>query len=143
MTRRERKLSTRTCCLHVAVILGALAVLGCAAGPLPPARDLQPGDLSRLAGTWLWTAPFESPARLGSGPIKIRLAEGRMLFESASAVGTLRFHEDGTRRVLDGEGQDRVGGGRFAVQLTQRTSADGRPRAESAPDTALVLVITE
>jgi hypothetical protein len=99
----------------------ALSAAACATAPLPPTKALRPEDLKGLAGNWLWTARFESPARLGSGPIKVKVADGRMLFETSAATGLLTLHEDQTRRVLSGEASGRRGG-RFPIELTQRAS---------------------
>jgi hypothetical protein len=102
-------------------VLASLVIVlaGCAA-TLPAARDLQPQDVNRLAGNWTWTAWASTPARLGAGPIKVKIADGRLQFEARDAVGTLVLYEDASRRVLRGEGRDRTGGGPFVVELTQR-----------------------
>jgi len=102
-------------------VLLALAVLlsGCASS-LPPARDLQPHDVDRLAGSWTWTSWTSTPSHLGTGPIKVKIADGRLQFETSAAVGTLTFYEDPGRRVLRGEGRSRAGGSPFVVELTQR-----------------------
>jgi hypothetical protein len=118
----------------------SLLLVACAGGPLPAARDLRPGDLERLGGTWAWTERWHSPARLGTGPVKVRLADGRLQFESASAVGNLVLYEDAARRVLRGEGRDRSGGGTFRVELTQRSSAETRTAASGE---MFVLVVVE
>lgn len=112
---------------------------GCAVTALPPARDLGPGDLQRLAGTWEWAEPFVSPARLGPGPIRVRIAEGRMRFETATATGSLTLHEGRHRRVLRGEARERVGDRAFPVALRQRLDGAGRATA-GTPGVSLVLV---
>ncbi len=122
-------------------LAGALLAVGCA-GTLPPARALTPGDLQRLGGMWAWTARFQSPARLGPGPMRVRLVDGRMSFQTASATGTLAFHEGDGRRVLDGEGVSKSGGEPFRVQLTQRGSKSLEGTADAAL-TWLALVIEE
>jgi hypothetical protein len=108
------------------VLAVALSVAACATASLPPARTLQPEDVRRLTGNWLWTARFASPARLGSGPIKVRVTDGRMLFETSETTGTLTLYEDQTRRVLSGEASGKTGGSRFPIELSQRVS-DRRP----------------
>ena len=131
-----RRVSALTLILAV-----ALLVLGCATGPLPPAKALQPNDLKQLSGNWVWSARFQTPARLGSGPIRVRVAGGQMLFESSAAVGALTLHEDATKRVLAGEGRDKSGDRRFNVELTQRTS-DRRPDGTyGGPGTWFALVL--
>jgi hypothetical protein len=115
--RAGRRLTTPT--LLLVLVLG---LVSCAAEAPGTARPLQPADLQRLAGTWTWTTPLTSPARLGPGPIKVRIAGGKLLFETATASGALTLEESATQRVLRGEGQDKVGGRRFPVQLTQRLS---------------------
>jgi hypothetical protein len=102
------------------LILLVLGLAGCAAESTRTERALQPGDLPRLAGQWTWTTPLESPARLGPGPIKVRIEGGKLLFETATASGSLTLEEGPNGRVLRGEGQDKVGGRRFPIQLTQR-----------------------
>lgn len=101
-------------------LMGAVLAVGCAT--LPPAKPLQSGDLQRMGGMWAWTARFQSPARLGPGPIRVRLEDGRMRFETASARGLLTLHEGAGLRVLDGEAVTKTSGQSFPVQLTQRGS---------------------
>ncbi len=112
-------------------LAGALA--GCALGPLPPARALDPGDLPRLAGSWEWAEPLVSPARLGSGPIRVRIADGRLRFEAPAAVGSLTLHEGPDRRVLRGEARERLDGRTFPVALRQRPDRAGRAVAGGSP----------
>jgi hypothetical protein len=106
--------------LRGAVLASLVVVLAGCATALPAARDLQPQDVHRLAGSWTWTAWSSTPAHLGAGPIKVKVADGRLQFEAKDAVGTLVFYEDANRRVLRGEGRGRTGGGPFVVELTQR-----------------------
>jgi hypothetical protein len=124
------------------VVATAAAVLAaCAGGPLPPPRDIQAGDLASLAGTWEWSAWAETPARLGAGPMRVRLDGGKLRFETARASGTLTLHQDGARRVLAGQGVEKAQGQAFAIQLTQRRASGA---AASAPDGAqFVLLIVE
>jgi hypothetical protein len=140
MRTRERLLTRGG---WLVVVLTVLVLAGCASAPLPPARQLQAADLNRLGGTWVWTAASDTPARLGTGPIKVKVAGGQMVFESAWADGTLTLHEDAKRRVLNGEGRDKFTGRRFPVQLTHYLSAEERRQAEATPGIALVLVVTE
>jgi hypothetical protein len=121
--------------------LVAALLVGCAVAPLPPARELSAGDLKRLAGSWEWAEPFVSPARLGSGQIKVRIAGGQMLFETSAATGALTLHVDAHRRVLKGEAHDKVSGRPFSVALAQRVR--GSSPTASASGAALALVIVE
>ncbi|MBI3455468.1 MAG: hypothetical protein HY002_06745 [Candidatus Rokubacteria bacterium] len=96
-----------------------------APGRLPPARDLQPGDLTMLAGTWrgFYRNPdnIEIPAQLlvredGSfdategDPVRnrfrgsLQIREGRVSFSTRNDTGTLTLHEAGERRLLVGSG---------------------------------------
>jgi hypothetical protein len=115
------------------VAVGAAFLAGCALAPLPPERALQGSDLSRLAGEWEWSSMWVTPARLGPGPIRVRLADGRMVFETTATYGTLTLFEGQGRRVLKGEGRDRSGGTAFEVVLTQRALSDSvRPATAAA-----------
>ena len=120
----------------VSVVLAL--VTGCALAPLPPAKGLESGDLKRLGGPWEWSAWRDTPARLGTGPMTVRLREGKLAFETARTSGTLTYHEGDGRRVLSGKGVDKVGGGTFDVALTQwvRASATG-----STPATGPMMVL--
>jgi hypothetical protein len=104
-------------------LMGAVLAVGCASATLPPARPMQSGDLQRLGGMWAWTARLQSPANLGAGPIRVRLEDGRMRFETASARGLLTLHEGDGLRVLDGQAVSKSTGQPFPVQFTQRGSA--------------------
>ncbi len=118
----------------------ALFIAACATGPLPPAKALRPDDLKGLSGNWLWTATSGSPARLGSGPIRVRIAEGRMQFESSAAFGSLTLYEDERRRVLAGQASDKRSGGRFPIELSQRASDRLPSGAYGGPGTWFALV---
>jgi len=118
----------------------AIALAGCAVA-LPAARDLQPQDVNRLAGSWTWTAWSSTPARLGAGPIKVKVADGRLQFEASAAVGTLVLYEDASRRVLRGEGRNRTGGGPFVVELTQRGAVTPATAALDSPGGAVFALI--
>lgn len=133
----------RLAAIAVLFSLLGLGLVACGGAPLRPATDLQPRDLQRLAGTWTWSTPFESPGRLGPGPIKVRVEGGQLLFESATASGTLTLHEDGNKRVLRGEGRDKADNRRFPVQLTQRTSGPRPPATGGSADHEIDLTITE
>jgi len=111
-------------------LMAAVLAVGCASAPLPPARSLQSGDLQRMGGMWAWTARLQSPATLGSGPLRVRLEDGRMRFETASASGVLTLHEGDGLRVLDGQAVSKSGGQTFPVQFTQRGSATIKSVAE-------------
>lgn len=76
-------------------------------------------DLSRLAGTSEWSSLWETPARLGPGPMKVRVDDGKLRFETATTQGALTFHESDGRRVLNGTGTDKTNGRAFRVKLTQ------------------------
>ena len=129
----------------VSVLLSSLGLglVGCGSAPLSPATNLQQRDLQRLSGTWTWSTPFESPGRLGPGPIKVRVEGGLLLFESATASGTLTLHEDGNKRILRGEGRDKADNRRFPVQLTQRTSGPRPPAAASGSAGDIDIIVTE
>jgi hypothetical protein len=118
----------------------ALFVAACAAGPLPPAKALRPDDLKGLSGNWLWTASSGTPARLGAGPIKVRIVDGRMHFESSAAIGSLTLYEDEKRRILAGEASDKRSGGRFPFELSQRASDRLPSGACGGPGTWFALV---
>ncbi len=123
-----------------------LALAACATSPLPPAKQLQTRDLARLGGTWVWTESSVSANRFGVGPIKIRVADGRMEFDSSSSSGILRLHEDVHKRVLKGEGHDKFGGRRFLVELTQRAGRPGTSDSTAiagTPGTSFVVVTEE
>lgn len=102
-------------------LIGAVLAAGCAT--LPPARPMQSGDLQQMGGMWAWTARSQSPAKLGAGPVRVRVEDGRMHFETASARGVLTLHESADLRVLDGQAVAKSGGQPFPVQLTQRGSS--------------------
>jgi hypothetical protein len=104
-------------------LMGAVLAAGCASVTLPPARSMQSTDLQRMGGMWAWTARFQSPAKLGAGPIRVRLDDGRMHFETASSRGVLTLYEGDGLRVLDGEAVNKTTGQSFPVQLTQRGSS--------------------
>ena len=129
----------------ISVLLASLGLglVGCGGAPPGPATNLQPRDLQRLAGTWAWSTPFESPGRLGPGPIKVRVEGGQLLFESATASGTLTLHEDGNKRVLRGEGRDKADNRRFPVQLTQRASGPRPPASAPSAGHEIDLIVTE
>ena len=117
---------------------------GCAAlGPLPPAKSLQQGDLSRLAGAWEWASWKHTPARLGPGRMTVRLREGKMAFETARATGVLTFHESDGWRVLNGTGRDKVNGDTFEVRLTQWGSGQAVPASRADAGRMLVLVVVD
>ncbi len=118
--------------IRLVLVAGALLASGCTSAPLPPARPLQAGDLQRLGGMWAWTARPHSPAGLGSGPVRVRVADGLMRFETATATGTLTLHEGDGRRILDGQAVSKSGGQPFPVQFTQRGSTDLRGTADGA-----------
>jgi hypothetical protein len=111
-------------------LMAAALAVGCASAPLPPARALQSGDLQRMGGMWAWTARLQSPATLGTGPLRVRLEDGRMRFETASASGVLTLHEGEGRRVLDGQAVIKSSGQAFPVQFTQRGSSSIKDVAE-------------
>jgi hypothetical protein len=123
----EDKISHRS---WPALLLALAVVLSGCATALPPARDLQPQDANRLGGSWSWTAWAATPSNLGTGPIKVKIVEGRLEFETAAAVGTLTFYEDPGRRVLRGEGRSRSGGSPFVVELTQRGASPSTATAD-------------
>ena len=120
-------------------LLAAL-IAGCAAAPLPPARDLTASDTRRLAGSWEWTERFVSPARLGSGPIQVRIADGRMLVETATTTGALTLYEGTDRRVLKGEARDKTSGRPFPVSLSQRVRGSSTAAATAGPMVTLLVV---
>jgi|RhiMetdeSRZDD1v2_1073273.scaffolds.fasta_scaffold63395_6 hypothetical protein len=134
MTRHRR-----TTIRVVGSALLAALIAGCAAAPLPPARDLTASDTKRLAGSWEWTERFVSPARLGSGPIKVRIADGQMLFETAATTGALTLYEGADRRVLKGEARDKMSGRSFPVSLSQRVRGSSLLTA-SGPMVSLLVV---
>jgi hypothetical protein len=84
---------------------------------------MQSGDLQQMGGMWAWTARSQSPAKLGTGPVRVRVEDGRMHFETAAARGVLTLHEGEGLRVLDGQAVAKSGGQPFPVQLTQRGSS--------------------
>ena len=116
----------------VGPLLG-IALAACATGPLPPARQLQSADLAQLGGSWMWTERSVSASRFGSGPIRLRVADGRLQFDGATSSGTLTLHEDGHRRVLRGQGRDKLDGRPFAVELTQRGSRRAATQSAALP----------
>jgi hypothetical protein len=119
----------------------AAVLAGCAFAPLPPAKGLQTSDLPRLAGAWEWSSLWETPARLGPGPMKVRVDDGKLRFETATTQGALTFHESDGRRVLNGTGTDKTNGRAFRVKLTQWGSgSDASRRSASAQ---LVLLVIE
>jgi hypothetical protein len=83
-----------------------------------------------MGGMWAWTARLQSPATLGTGPLRVRLEDGRMRFETASASGVLTLHEGEGRRVLDGQAVNKSSGQSFPVQFTQRGSSSIKSVAE-------------
>jgi hypothetical protein len=112
-------------------LMAAVLAAGCASTTLPPARPMQSGDLQRMGGMWAWTARLQSPATLGAGPLRVRLEEGRMRFETSSASGVLTLHEGDGLRVLDGQAVNKASGQSFPVQFTQRGSASIKGVAEA------------
>ncbi len=114
--------------------------MGCAAGPLPTARGLSASDTGRLAGSWEWSERFVSPARLGAGPMKVRIADGRMLFETPATSGALTLYEGPDRRVLKGEARDKANGQSFPVTLSQRMRGGVPTASVAGPTVALVIV---
>jgi len=129
-----------TPCRWAALVGLAVLVAGCAIAPLPPERALDAGDLGRLAGTWQWSSWLDSPARLGSGPMTVRLEGGRLAFTTRTTTGTLTLHEGPARRVLKGQGIDDMGR-QFAVQLTQSGPAPAGATAGVASGVAFILVV--
>ena len=118
----------------------AAIIAGCAFAPLPPAKGLQTSDLPRLAGAWEWSSVWETPARLGPGPMKVRVEDGKLRFETQKTSGVLTFHESNGRRVLNGTGTDRDNGRPFQVKLTQWGSgSDASPRSAGAQMVLLVI----
>jgi hypothetical protein len=114
---------------------------GCAAfATLPPEKGLQGSDLARLAGPWEWSSIWDTPARLGPGPMKVKVDDGKLRFETQAARGVLAFHETDGHRVLNGTGTDKTSGATFGVKLTQWGSASDPRRASGAQ---LVLLVIE
>lgn len=148
MCRERRRSRGRASVLRVAGWVISLSmiltlVVACAIGSPRLARDLRPGDLDRLAGSWEWSSWIATPARLGPGPVTVRLAGGRLLFETRTVAGTLTLYEGTSRRVLKGEGVDKQGGRPFSFELTQRgrTDTKGLATAESGTGKSLQLVL--
>jgi hypothetical protein len=122
-------------------LVAAAVLAGCALAPLPPSRGLQASDLPQLAGPWEWSALWDTPARLGPGPMKVRVEAGKLRFETERTAGVLTLHESDRRRVLSGIGTDKVGGQTFQVRLTQWGGGAAASRAGAAGQ--LVLLVTD
>ncbi len=101
-------------------LLVAVCLLGCATAPPESSPVVQIEGLSTLAGKWEWTSRLETPARLGPGPVAVRIEGGKILFESRDTSGTFTLHEGEGKRVLRGEGVSKAGGRPFSIELTQR-----------------------
>jgi hypothetical protein len=123
--------------LAALVVAGVLA--GCAFAPLPPAKGLQASDLPRLGGAWEWSSLWDTPARLGPGPMRVTVDEGKLRFETTTTRGTLTFHESDGRRVLNGTGTDKANGASFGVKLTQWGSASDPRQTTGAQLVRLVI----
>jgi hypothetical protein len=123
------------------MLVVAAMLVGCATfAPLPPVKGLQSTDLPRLAGSWEWSSVWDTPARLGPGPMKVKVDDGKLRFETQTTRGSLTFHEADGRRVLNGTGTDKTNGATFGVKLTQWGSPSDPRRTTGAQ---LVLLVIE
>lgn len=140
----RRTARARATCWTACAVAGTLLV-GCAAALPGPAKRLQPADLDRLAGSWEWSSWLETPARLGSGPLRVRLVDGQLAFETTRVAGTFTLHEGASRRLLRAAAADKQGGGTFSFALTQQVRAGAAVATPAGPrgsaPRVLVLVV--
>jgi hypothetical protein len=111
------------------MLVSGCASTGTSAMPLPPAKMLQPADLTSLAGEWqgTWKAGRgTSPAGAGVSAVgdvtfaadgaytsnvsgvpgvgRVRIEGGKLIFVGSATRGTATLHEGDGRRVLKGQG---------------------------------------
>ena len=140
MRRADASVGSWRACGWALCLIVMILLASCAAEPLSPAREVRPTDLKSLAGTWEWSSWFQTPARLGPGPMTVRLEGGKLLFETKTTSGAFSLYEGATKRVLKGDGADKAGGSSFSIELTQRARHADRSAGEGNQTFVLIVV---
>jgi hypothetical protein len=110
-------------------IVLATVSLACATAALPPSRDLESGDLTKLVGRWegsfltsqgrrmavAWAiredGTFVTTSGAGRTDGRLWIRDGKVVFEGAFADGVLALHEGDGHRILRGPATLRGYGG--------------------------------